>query len=98
MSSDLLMTWFEHAGYGGASADIYGSEGPCDTAGYEFHPDTTWWWSWGNIISSAAGTDQCNIARFITQSGTYGVTYLLPVAGFNPTVNDNVGIIRAWHN
>jgi len=97
-SSDLLMTWFEEADYGGDREDIYGSDGPCDSAGYEFHPDTLFPWQWGNVISSAAGTETCNMADFITQSGTYAQTFNLPVPFLGHTLNDNVGTIRTWND
>jgi hypothetical protein len=98
LSSDLLMTWFEDADYGGDREDIYGSDGPCDSAGYEFHPSTWFPWQWGNTISSAAGTETCNMADFITQSGTYAQTFNLPVPFLGETLSDNVGIIRTWND
>jgi hypothetical protein len=98
LSSDLLMTWFSDADYGGDRDDIYGSAGPCDSGGYELHPKTWFPWEWGNIISSAAGTETCDTADFITQSGTYGQTFILPVPFLGPTLNDNVGIIRTWND
>ncbi|CAM4028472.1 hypothetical protein GCM10009799_36010 [Nocardiopsis rhodophaea] len=98
LSSDLLMTWFEDANYGTPKADIYGDAGPCDSAGYELHPSTTWPWSWGNSISSAAGTETCDTADFVSQSNTYARTFNLPVPFIGNTLNDNVGTIRVWND
>ncbi|WP_046471551.1 hypothetical protein [Allosalinactinospora lopnorensis] len=97
-SSDLLMTWFDDAHYNGSSTDIYGDSGPCDSAGYEIQLSTTWPWSWGNTISSAAGTETCDTADFISQSGTYARTFNLPVPYIGNTLNDNVRTIRVWND
>lgn len=65
VSEDLLMTWSEHADYGGNSTYVFGREGPCDGSGYRLFPDDYW----GHVISSAGGTDHCNAATFHNQAG-----------------------------
>lgn len=74
-SSDLLMTWFEHIDYGGNRTNIYGSAGPCDTAGYRIVPD----FYWQTHLTSAAGFAFCNTARFTNRALTYARTFGLPV-------------------
>ncbi len=95
-SNDLLITLWEDANYTGSKTNIYGSAGPCDSAGYELHLNTTFPWSWGNRVSSAQGTTECDTADFTTQSNTYARTYNLPTPGLNSTLNDNVGKIHVF--
>lgn len=96
LSSDLLMTAWEDSYYNGSSTNFYGSAGPCDSSGYSLHLDTGWF-SWGDRISSAAGTAQCRIARFHTQSATYSLAFRLPTPGLGSTLNDNVDLVQIWN-
>ncbi|MFJ1652366.1 hypothetical protein ACIOC2_13300 [Streptomyces sp. NPDC088337] len=92
-SSTLLMTWYADAGYSGTSANVYGSYGTCDTAGYGFTPDD--WWK--KHMSSIKGSGQCNKVRLTNIAGTYADSYSLPVS-FGATIyNDNVGYVKVWH-
>jgi hypothetical protein len=95
-SSDLLMTWFSDINYGGDSSDIYGSSGPCDAAGYKLSPGTFWWGNWGNILSSAGGTDACNAGEFYSQDNTRVWRGMLPTPSIGD-VNDDVGMVRTYH-
>lgn len=90
-SSDLLMTWFVDADFMNTSTNIFGSAGPCDSAGYRIAPDPFW----ANNLSSAAGTSQCNEATFTTQSLTFAETHPLPT-NLTSTLNDNVGLIHVF--
>lgn len=92
MSSDLLMTWFSDSDYNGSYTNIYGSAGPCDSAGYKITPSS--WWQ--NNMSSVGGTTQCNIARFYTRSKTYAESQLLPTHYLGSTLNDNVGMVQVY--
>lgn len=47
----LLMTWYEHAEYGGDNTDVYGDYGPCDADGYVLSTGT-WWRSISSFIRS----------------------------------------------
>ncbi|SEE24374.1 hypothetical protein SAMN05428938_7575 [Streptomyces sp. KS_5] len=47
----LLMTWYEHAEYGGDNTDVYGAYGPCNADGYVLRTGT-WWRSISSFIRS----------------------------------------------
>lgn len=92
----LIMSWYEGADYSDDSNDVYGTA-PCDSAGYEMHPDTSAFFSWGRVMSSARGYNSCNVADFTTIDNTHKETFLLPVGNLGNTLNDNVGKIHVWN-
>lgn len=92
-STDLLMTWFQDANYGGAQTDIYGYSGTCDTAGYKIYPDGYW----STNLTSAAGFAQCNWADFTNIARNFAEGFALPVPGIGPALSDNVGIVQVYH-
>ena len=91
-ASTLLMTWFADRDYRGASTDVYGSAGPCDTAGYKL----TLSWTWSGRISSAGGTTACNIARFYNGAKTFAESQILPTPYLGSRLNDNVSMIQVY--
>ena len=56
----LIMTWYEHIRYGGASTRIYGVYGPCDSAGYGIHQFDSFW---NDRVSSFKVWNNCNYTR-----------------------------------
>lgn len=84
----------EHIDYGGNRTNIYGSAGPCDTAGYRIVPD----FYWQTHLTSAAGFAFCNTARFTNRALTYARTFGLPVPYLGALLNDNVGKIQVYRS
>lgn len=91
--STKLMTWYKDAGWLGTSADIFGSSGTCDTAGYSFVPSDTWKQS----MSSIKGYQQCNRVRLTNIAGTSAREFPLPVSFGATLYNDNVGRVSVYH-
>ncbi|MFE7777044.1 hypothetical protein ACFU5O_24760 [Streptomyces sp. NPDC057445] len=85
-----LMTWAEHADYGGAYTHIYGSAGPCDSAGYSFRPNS--WWS--SRLSSFLVHGGCNKSYLSGPRGNGSFTGSVPYVG--GTLNDAVTYIKIW--
>lgn len=56
----LIMTWYEHIRYGGASTRIYGVYGPCDSAGYGIRGFDEFW---DNKVSSFKVWNSCTYTR-----------------------------------
>lgn len=94
LSADLLMTWFEHSDFFGASTQVFGDDGTCDSAGYRLDPNPTW----ANNISSAKGFGQCNHARFTNIAQNFSDDFALPIDFIGQTLNDNVGTIHVFHD
>jgi hypothetical protein len=95
-SRDLLMTWYENANYNideGDQTDIYGDEGPCDSAGYRIAPNS----DWDDNISSIAGTAACTKARLTNRSLDYAETQSLPTPYVGDRLNDNIGLIHVYN-
>lgn len=94
-STDLLMTWFTDIDYGssvGNPTDIFGSAGPCDSAGYRIAPSDYW----ASNMSSIKGNGNCNTVRLTTRSGTYSETRSLDANQLGGTLNDNVGLTNVY--
>ncbi|MCX4582919.1 hypothetical protein [Streptomyces sp. NBC_01481] len=85
-----LMTWAEHADYGGAYTHIYGSAGPCDSAGYSFRPGS--WWS--SRLSSFLVEGGCNKSYLSGPRGNGSFDSDVPYVG--DTLNDAVTYIKVW--
>lgn len=92
-SSDLLMTWWADINLGGNHTQIYGSAGPCDSAGYRVKPNDYW----QTHISSISGAGQCNEVELTTRSLTYADDFGLPIRYIGSTLNDNVGLVKVYH-
>ncbi|MGH3922816.1 MAG: hypothetical protein ACRDTT_08115 [Pseudonocardiaceae bacterium] len=90
---DLLMTWFEDADYDGDKTDIYGDDGPCDTAGYRVEPDS----DWKEKISSIGGTVQCNRATLSNRDLNYAETQILPTQWVGQKLDNNIGLVNVFH-
>ncbi|MDX3798012.1 hypothetical protein [Streptomyces sp. AK04-3B] len=85
-----LMTWAEHADWGGAYTKVYGNAGPCDAAGYSFSPNS--WWS--THLSSLLVDGGCTKA-FLSGprgNGTFGRS----VSYVGDTLNDAVTYVKIW--
>ncbi|WP_133914345.1 hypothetical protein [Streptomyces sp. NBC_00582] len=85
-----LMTWSEHADWGGEYTKVYGSAGPCDAAGYSFNPNSYW----STHLSSLLVDGGCTKA-FLSGprgNGTFGRS--IPYVG--DTLNDAVTYIKIW--
>jgi hypothetical protein len=97
-ASTLLMTMFENVDYnsfalpgpGNARKDVFGSAGPCDSAGYRLGVDI--WWS--VRVSSILGANNCNVARVYNQAlndaDDFGMR-LFERGTWLERFNDNVG-------
>ncbi|MEU1183149.1 hypothetical protein ABZ464_37025 [Streptomyces sp. NPDC005820] len=85
-----LMTWSEHADWGGEYTKVYGNAGPCDAAGYSFSPNSYW----STHLSSLLVDGGCTKA-FLSGprgNGTFGRS--VPYVG--DTLNDAVTYIKIW--
>ncbi|WP_157420316.1 hypothetical protein [Actinomadura kijaniata] len=93
LAATLLMTWYANTDYRVPATSVYGSAGPCDSAGYRLRPDSYW----SRNLSSARGSGSCNTARFANIAGTYSRTFALPVPYLGSALNDNVGTIWVYY-
>jgi len=85
-----LMTWAEHADWGGQYTKVYGNAGPCDAAGYSFSPNS--WWS--THLSSLLVDGGCTKA-FLSGprgNGTFGRS----ISYVGDTLNDAVTYVKIW--
>ncbi|MFE1441085.1 hypothetical protein [Streptomyces sp. NPDC058739] len=85
-----LMTWAEHADYGGTYTKVYGSAGPCDSAGYSFSPNSYW----STHLSSFLLDGGCTKA-FLSGprgNGTFGRS----ASYVGDTLNDAVTYVKIW--
>jgi hypothetical protein len=85
-----LMTWSEHADWGGAYTKVYGNAGPCDAAGYSFNLNS--WWS--SHLSSLVVDGGCTKAflRGPKGNGTFGRS----ISYVGDSLNDAVEYIKIW--
>ncbi|MFC8350067.1 hypothetical protein [Streptomyces sp. NPDC057280] len=88
----LLVTWYEHAEYGGASTDIYGDYGPCDAAGYVLTAD--WWWR--KSISSFITYNSCDGQQAVLNNGGAVYYYGFGTPYVGAQANDNIGWFKVW--
>ena len=98
-ASVLLMTWYQDINFGGPSAQLFGSAGPCDAEGYGFSNVGT---AWNDRISSFKAFNNCNRAVAFTNinfggtSATYvnaggvGHTPALSVGFVGTAMNDKI--------
>jgi hypothetical protein len=85
-----LMTWSEHADWGGEYTKVYGNAGPCDAAGYSFSPNSYW----STHLSSLLVDGGCTKA-FLSGprgNGTFGRS----VSYVGDTLNDAVTYVKIW--
>ena len=93
-----LVTFFEHAGYGGRSYNAYGCCGTCDWAGYTinmWHVDPFW----ATNISSFARviTTRCYYMRYKrAYLASWGATRTLPEWYVGDYYNDNIEYLKIW--
>lgn len=91
----LLMVWYQHKDYYGASTSIKGVA-PCDNAGYGIS-DTGYW---REFISSYKVFNRCNTSRMFTLpkwSGTGSGVRYSSQRYLGSTFNDNVGSFWIWN-
>ncbi|MFE9019277.1 hypothetical protein ACFYNL_11995 [Streptomyces sp. NPDC007808] len=86
-----LMTWAEHADYGGTYTKVYGSAGPCDSAGYSFSPNSYW----STHLSSFLLDGGCN-RSFLSGPRGNGSFSSRSVSYVGDTLNDAVSYIKIW--
>lgn len=96
----LIMTWYQDAGFGGISAAIEGSGGPCDAGGYGVRDTDAWVWGWSHIISSYKVWNNCYWSLYYTGTN-YGGAGSHPAHGGNnyyvgDQFNDQVRSILIW--
>ncbi|MGP4027456.1 hypothetical protein [Actinomadura sp. 3N407] len=73
-----LMTWYEHADYGGSSTTVKGDYGPCDQEGYGIRDTGIGGFEWRLIISSFKVYNNCNWSQAYTNTnygGTVNIFY-----------------------
>lgn len=94
IQESLLMTWYEHADYGGESTFVTGSSGPCDAEGYKIQT-----YSWVRRISSYKVWNHCDRSTAYVQTNCSGInrefTGNVP---YVPVLNDNIGCFRVRSN
>lgn len=88
----LLVTWYEHAEYGGASTDVYGDYGPCDAAGYVL---TAGVW-WRDQISSFITYNNCDGQQAVLNNGGAVYYYGFGTPNVGGQANDNIGWLKVW--
>ncbi|MGC0406709.1 hypothetical protein RKD27_009353 [Streptomyces sp. SAI-126] len=88
----LLMTWYEHAGYGGDSTDVYGDYGPCDADGYVLSTGL-----WRYSISSFITYNSCDGQQAVLNDGQSAVYYYgFGTPNVGARANDNIGWFKVW--
>lgn len=92
-ASTRLMLWFQHQYYLGSMAEILGSAGDCDYAGYSI-PVSGWW---SSKISSVQGAGRCNTAYLLNVPQTYAEVRSLPQSTLG-SLNDNIGRIQVFYS
>lgn len=65
-----LMSWYEHANYGGGSTMVFGDYGPCDLSGYKLDTGL-----WSRSISSFRTYSSCNFQSAYRYDGDCCATY-----------------------
>ncbi|MGW1955541.1 hypothetical protein ACWCPI_22795 [Streptomyces sp. NPDC001920] len=86
-----LMTWAEHADYGGTYTKVYGGAGPCDSAGYSFSPNNYW----STHLSSFLLDGGCT-RSFLSGPRGNGSFSSRSVSYVGDTLNDAVSHIKIW--
>ncbi|MER6290170.1 hypothetical protein [Streptomyces sviceus] len=88
----LLMTWYEHAEYGGGSTDVYGDYGPCDADGYVLSTGL-----WRYTISSFITYNSCDGQQAVLNDGQNAVYYYgFGTPNVGARANDNIGWFKVW--
>ncbi|MDF5751390.1 hypothetical protein [Spongiactinospora sp. TRM90649] len=83
----LLMTFYEHANFGGGSSGIYGDYGTCDAAGYTFDFSARYW---GWALSSFRVHGRCWLTDYNDRWGTWSPTRAGPVPYVGDEWNDDI--------
>ena len=93
-----LVTFFEHAGYGGKYYNAYGCCGTCDWAGYTinmWHIST--WWSTNISSLGRLYSTRCYYVRYKrSELGSYGATRTLPEWYVGDYYNDDILYLKIW--
>lgn len=85
-----IMIWYQNASYGGNSTNIYGDNGPCDSAGYRIHPS----YYWETNLSSIQGGHSCTHVTLTNIGGTYAQGFQLPAHYFGSRLDNDVETIQ----
>ncbi|EFE72113.1 hypothetical protein DKG34_37755 [Streptomyces sp. NWU49] len=88
----LLITWYQHAGYGGGMTHVYGDYGPCDRSGYVLDAGMSRY-----MISSFETYNSCDgqmAALNDDPNPVYYYGYATEYVG--DRANDNIGYIKVW--
>ncbi|GAA3070860.1 hypothetical protein [Streptosporangium carneum] len=89
----LLVRVYEHAGWRGGRADIYGDDGPCDRKGYLIDVSAV---GWGYRISSYRLYGACHWSHYsdIVNNTSYGQIGDVEYVG--DRWNDFVALLKVW--
>lgn len=88
------MTWYKDINYGGDSMDAYGSDGPCDQAGYGYSYIIP---NWNDAISSFKLFNNCFYTRAYTDRDYHGTCqeyYYDNVSYVGSLMNDKISSFR----
>ncbi|GHJ53082.1 hypothetical protein Nm8I071_23890 [Nonomuraea sp. TT08I-71] len=93
-----LVTFFDHAGYGGKSRQLSGSYGTCDSAGYGFS-SLTWDSEGGPWVSSIRLHGNCDRARgfYNTQYSGYTEVWYGSTPYIGDQLNDHLYSLKVWN-
>jgi hypothetical protein len=96
----LIATFYEDSGFQGASDEVWGDEGPCDSVGYGFSDlsDVLDGWVWDGGISSFTLNSGCNASLIYDDynftGNSTGTGPVVPFVG--QSFNDNIYSMRTW--
>ena len=94
-SATPLIRLYEHNRWEGKQWTYYGSDGPCDHAGYLWRTTDYWGTHLSSIMKvSGSNCDQSSLSNF---GHTYFGYYALPFDQLPPELNDKVDYVRFWH-
>ncbi|GAB3836554.1 hypothetical protein ACFFMR_00040 [Micromonospora andamanensis] len=98
MALTPLVTFYEHAGYGGKSRQLSGEAGTCDAAGYGFS-SLTWDYQGGKFVSSFVTHGACNQVRgfYNTQYSGYTERYTGSRSYVGDRLNDHIYSMTVWN-
>lgn len=88
----LLITWYQHAGYGGGMTHVYGDYGPCDRSGYVLDTGMSRY-----TISSFETYNSCDGQMAVLNDDPNPVYYYGYATQYvGDRANDNIGYIKVW--
>lgn len=91
-AATLLMTWYQHADYGGSVTDVYGDYGPCDAAGYVLDTGLSRY-----MISSFRTYNSCDGQQAVLNDGQSAVYYYgYGTRYVGDRANDDIGWFKVW--